>query len=39
MKGWELLKEIAEVINKRNCLIVQKHCYEEILAKIEEEKK
>lgn len=24
-------KEKEEVINKRNCLLVQKHCYEEIL--------
>lgn len=24
-------KEVQEVINKRNCLLVQKHCYEEIL--------
>lgn len=24
-------KEKAEFINKRNCLLVQKHCYEEIL--------
>ena len=23
--------EVAEVINKRNCLLVQKHCYNEIL--------
>lgn len=29
-------KEKEEVINKRNCLIVQKHCYKEILEKIEE---
>lgn len=27
-------KEIKDLINKRNCLIVQKHCYEEILKKI-----
>lgn len=24
-------KEVQEVINKRNCLLVQKYCYEEIL--------
>lgn len=24
-------KEVQEIINKRNCLLVQKHCYEEIL--------
>ena len=24
-------KEKEEVINKRNCLLVQKHCYKEIL--------
>ena len=27
-------KEKEEVINKRNCLIVQKFCYEEVLEKI-----
>ena len=25
------MKEREEVINKRNCLLVQKHCYKEIL--------
>ncbi len=25
-------KEKEEVINKRNCLLIQKHCYEEILS-------
>lgn len=25
-------KEREEIINKRNCLLVQKHCYEEILS-------
>lgn len=24
-------KEVQEVINKKNCLLVQKYCYEEIL--------
>lgn len=27
-------KEKEEVINKRNCLLVQKYCYQEILDKI-----
>ena len=27
-------KEKEEVINKRNCLLVQEHCYQEILDKI-----
>ena len=27
-------KEKEEVVNKRNCLLVQKHCYEEILEKV-----
>ena len=27
-------KEKEEFINKRNCLLVQKHCYQEILDKI-----
>ena len=27
-------KEKQEFINKRNCLLVQKHCYEEVLDKI-----
>lgn len=29
-------KEKEEVVNKRNCLLVQKHCYEEILEKMKE---
>lgn len=29
-------KEKEEVINKRNCLLVQKQCYQEILEKIQE---
>lgn len=29
-------KEKEEFINKRNCLLVQKHCYEEILSKLED---
>lgn len=28
-------KEKEEVINKRNCLLVQKQCYQEILEKIQ----
>ena len=28
-------KEKEEIINKRNCLLVQKHCYNEILEFIE----
>ena len=28
-------KEKEEVINRRNCLLVQKHCYNEILEFIE----
>ena len=31
-------KEKEEVINKRNCLLVQKHCYQEILEKLAKEK-
>lgn len=31
-------KEKEEFINKRNCLLVQKHCYEEVLEKVEEER-
>lgn len=31
-------KEKAEVVNKRNCLLVQKHCYEEILQIFTEDK-
>lgn len=27
-------KEKEEFINKRNCLLLQKHCYQEILDKI-----
>lgn len=27
-------KEKEEVINKRNCLLIQKYCFEEILGKI-----
>lgn len=27
-------KEKEEFINKRNCLLVQKHCYKEVLDKI-----
>lgn len=30
-------KEKNEIINKRNCLLVQRHCYEEILGYIEGE--
>ena len=29
-------KEKEEAVNKRNCLLVQKHCYEEILEKMKE---
>lgn len=29
-------KEKEEFINKRNCLLVQKHCYNEILEKVED---
>jgi len=32
-------KEKEEVTNKRNCLIVQRTCYEEILGILEENKK
>lgn len=31
-------KEKEEFTNKRNCLLVQKHCYEEVLEKVEEER-
>lgn len=31
-------KEKEEVINKRNCLLVQKHCYQEILEIVKGEK-
>lgn len=31
-------KEKEEVVNKRNCLLVQKHCYEEILEILKGEK-
>ncbi len=31
-------KEKEEVINKRNCLLVQKHCYQEILEILKGEK-
>ena len=31
-------KEKEEVINKRNCLLVQKHCYTEILDYIKGDK-
>ena len=31
-------KEKEEVINKRNCLLVQKYCYQEILDKILDKK-
>lgn len=30
-------KEVQEFINKRNCLLVQKYCYEEILKFVEGE--
>lgn len=30
-------KEKEEVINKRNCLLIQKHCYNEILDFMKEE--
>lgn len=29
-------KEKEEVLNKRNCLLVQRHCYQEISDKIKE---
>lgn len=32
-------KEKEEFINKRNCLLVQKHCYEEILSILKGENK
>lgn len=32
-------KEKEEVINKRNCLLVQKHCYVEILSILKGKKK
>lgn len=32
-------KEREEVINKRNCLLIQKHCYKKFLNMLEGEKK